>query len=229
MRNAAWFGRPVAGAAEAAPRAASRSSPSATRSRTASRRRPRFSRANDVLLIVGTDPAAIEKARTAHRRRDHPASRGGQDRARLHPRLRVEAQRGGHAARQPEDSGRLRVQLHPGAPGRHRSAAGRRPRARVRGPRRRAVPSRQLSRGAQLLWRFDQGRRRLQLHLHRRWRGDGPARRHGPAFRFPVSAGSRWGWPASCWSRSCSATSAARQGSCGRFPCRRTSCCETSG
>ena len=67
-------------------------------------------------------------------------ARRGQDRPRLHPRLRVQARRGGHAARQPEDSRRLRVQLHPRPPGRHRSAARRRPGAGVRRPGRRAVP-----------------------------------------------------------------------------------------
>ena len=58
-------------------------------SRTACRRRPRCSSADDVLLIVGTDPAAIDEGPRADRRRRRRRARGGPDRPRLRPRLRV--------------------------------------------------------------------------------------------------------------------------------------------
>ena len=50
-------------------------------------------------------------------RRSGRVDRGGSNRARLHPCLRVQGRRRGNAPRQPETSRRLRLQLHPRATG----------------------------------------------------------------------------------------------------------------
>ena len=101
--------------------------------------------ADDVLMIVGTDPAAS----TAARRRSAKRRRVDVDRSqrpRLRPRVCVEGRRRRDAARRPEDSRRLRLQLHPRAARRRRSAARQGPGAGIRRPRRRALPAARISR-----------------------------------------------------------------------------------
>ena len=110
--------------------------------------------------------------------RDRRGSDGDRPKlARLSPRVCVEARRHRNAARRPEDSWRIRLQLHPRAAGRRRSAARQGPGAGVRRPRRRADQPREFRGGASLLRRLNQRRRRLQLHHARRRRRAGTPRR----------------------------------------------------
>ena len=185
--------------------------------------------ADHVLLLVGTDPAAIEKARTSIGEAtsgELAADRTTLDYVRVYASKRSVV---GMPLGKAEGSGRLRLQVHPGATGRQRSAARRRSGARVRRQGGRAVQSEQFRRGAQLLRRFHQGRRRFQLHLHRRWRGHGPPGRDGPHPDSRDRAAHHGAGRGPAGRTRARARSGGRPGSCGRSHCRRTSCSETSG
>ena len=72
--------------------------------------------ADDVLLLVGTDPAAIATALGLVGEAS-VVDRGRSNGARLHSRLRLEGRRSRNAPRQPETTRWLRLQLHPRAAG----------------------------------------------------------------------------------------------------------------
>ena len=110
--------------------------------------------------------AARTDAATARRGGDRPDHQRS-PRPGLSPRLRVPARVGRQAARRSRTPRRHPVPGHARPPRRHRLARAARPRARVRRPRRPLDRSRELPRGAQVLRRFHQRHRRVQLHLHR--------------------------------------------------------------
>ena len=184
---------------------------------------------NDVVLVVAPDKEVLEQAR---RNLGEAASgRVFKDRSDL-DYLRVFASRPsvvGRPARRSRAAGRQGGGHRPSPPRRHQHPAAPRPRARVRRPRRPARPSGRLFGAAQVLRRFDQGHRGVQLRLHRSGHGarlaprrdpDSAARHRQPLCR-PVGCLDRGAGPGQPAAHAAAST--------GPFRCRPTSCCATWG